>query len=139
VTYFTDSLHYKDWSLSSFDSRRSIEKETDRYKILTTTSEVLSIFVTLESFGINSTYTDYDGIPRLAFLATPTHTVTRRVDILSISLWNYASFRHLPPLTSALAQNTTLIGESEKGTTLQEPPTPSCTLAERQCQEIYAH
>ena len=105
---------------------------------ITTTNSELSVFVTLESFGLNSTYRDCDGIPRLAFLAPPTRTVTRRVDVLSMFTGSYWKFLPLPPPTSAPAYSTTSMREPEKPTTLQKPTTPSCTLEERQCQEMQA-
>jgi hypothetical protein len=47
---------------------------------LITTTSVLE-FETIESFGLNTTYTGCDGIPRLRFLSTPTRSHTSTVNI----------------------------------------------------------
>lgn len=57
--------------------------QTARMKPITTTSVL--VWETLKSFGINTTYTDCDDIPRLKFIGTPTST---SASLVTVTVWS---------------------------------------------------
>jgi hypothetical protein len=82
-----------------------------------------TVFVTIQKFGVNETYSTCDEIPRLRFLATPNVTSTK---VFSLHYRQHASWEFVSPYDSWVRTVTRTV------------PSPNCQLDTKQCINLWA-